>query len=422
MRSYQVWLFDQLVGHLQETRKGARFAYVPEVVESHAGAPLLSLSLPAKARPYAESKTENWFSGLLPEGERRVELCRELGINQYDWLGLLGEIGWECAGAVRVFPEGQGAKPKGSYEALERRELAERLANVSTRAVHYEEGTYRLSLGGFQDKLCVAMARLDADEAEVAPEEVFLPVGDAPSTHILKPEPRAYPGLPASEAWAMTAAAQAARCSGVALLALKGAPQTLVVERYDRAGTAWPNDIQRLHQEDGCQALGIAPEDKYASSPVAKGNDPTYRALAGLLMRYAEHPAEELDELFRQMVVNYVLGNWDAHAKNVSFLYEKLMVPAVAPLYDVVPIADVEKRTNLMSLRIDGLLKPEDVTRSSIVSESKDWGIAGAHVEELLEGCLANLRKGLEAAKERYPEAAKRHTKGAKQRMAKLVK
>lgn len=388
MRSFEVWLYDRLVGHLEETRKGARFVYEPELVERSFGVPLLSLSLPVKHRPFGEAKTASWFGGLLPEGGRRTELCRELGIDPYDWFGLLGEIGWECAGAVRVFPDGEKREHKEAYVTISPADLAQRLSTIQSRQVHYDEGTYRMSLGGFQDKLCVALPRIGHDGAAVSIDGVMLPVGDAPSTHILKPEPLAYKDLAESEAWAMTVASFAARCSKVALLDLEGSPQTLVVERYDRVGKNWPHDVRRLHQEDGCQALGIPASDKYASSLQEKGSDPTYRAIAELLVRYSENPIEELDEMLRQMTVNFVLGNWDAHAKNISLLYTKPLTPILAPLYDVVPVADVEPRTNLMSLRIDGSLEPEEIRKSSLIAEAQSWGLETERAESVLSTCL----------------------------------
>lgn len=421
MRNYEVWLFDQLVGRLEETRRGARFSYEPEIVERYSGTPLLSLSLPVKHRPFGESKTENWFSGLLPEGERRESLCRELGINQYDWLGLLGEIGWECAGAVRVFPAGEKREFKDSYIALSSMDLAQRLSTFRSRQVHYDEGTYRMSLGGFQDKFCVAMPRIDADGASISIDKILLPLGDAPSTHILKPEPFAYRNLPESEAWAMTVASSAARCAKVAILNLENAPQTLVVERYDRKGKNWPHNVRRLHQEDGCQALGIPASDKYASSLQKKGSDPTYRAIAELLVRYSENPIEELDEMLRQMTVNFVLGNWDAHAKNISLLYTKPMTPILAPLYDVVPVADVEPRTNLMSLRIDGSLESEEIRKSSLITEAQSWGLETERAESVLDTCFKALRDGLVVAGSRYPQAGARHAAGATTRLDRLL-
>lgn len=63
MRELQVLLSEQLVGLLQETRKGARFAYVEDIAESRQGAILLSASLPVKKRPCAH--TTNAFGEAI---------------------------------------------------------------------------------------------------------------------------------------------------------------------------------------------------------------------------------------------------------------------------------------------------------------------------------------------------------------------
>ena len=41
MRALEVWLQDNLVGHIFETRTGGRFAYDQNIVEDHPGTPLL---------------------------------------------------------------------------------------------------------------------------------------------------------------------------------------------------------------------------------------------------------------------------------------------------------------------------------------------------------------------------------------------
>lgn len=420
MRRLEVWLYDRLVGTIGETRRGGRFAYAPDVCDEMPGVPLLSLSLPVKRRPFGEGKTANWFEGLLPEGARREDVCRRLGISSYDWIGLLAEIGWECAGAVRVFRQGDARARLSSYEPVSADALAAQLGSIPSRQPHANSVLYRMSLGGYQDKMCVAMSRLDASQRDVSPIGILIPQGDAPSTHILKPEPASYPGVASSEAWAMTAASFAARCSRVGMLELSGAPPTLVVERYDRSGTHWPEDIRRIHQEDACQALGIHPSEKYASEGRERGSDPSYRKMASLLMRYAQDPPRELEELLRQLVANLVLGNWDAHAKNTSLLYERPGVPVVSPLYDVVPISEVEPRTRLLSLRIAGTLVPADVTRESVLGEAASWGVGGTWCERVLDDCLEAIGLGLEAASIQYPEAAERHLPSAYRRLIDL--
>lgn len=85
MRQLDVFLGDNLVGHVVENRKGGRFEYEQSVVDKLAGRPVLSMAFPAKGRPFGEAKTSAWFNGLLPEGSRRDEICRSLGVSPYDW-------------------------------------------------------------------------------------------------------------------------------------------------------------------------------------------------------------------------------------------------------------------------------------------------------------------------------------------------
>lgn len=420
MRELEVWLGDTLVGYLSENRKGARFRYASNTQDSLNERFPLSLSLPVKNKPYGESKTQNWFTGLLPEGRRLQDIARNLRVGEYDWIGFLAVIGWDCAGAVRIFEVGKSKLSNGSYAPLDSKELTNLLKDFSARLPQQETELFRSSLGGFQDKMCVMMPEFSAQTSHLENVEVYLPLGDAPSTHILKPEDtQVYPGCAESEAWAMQAARNAARCSKVALLQIDGAPDTLVVERYDRKRDV-ENHIQRIHQEDACQALGLPPYNKYATKNMPKGDDPTYKAIADLLLMYAADPIAEQSELLRHMVVNYALGNWDAHAKNTSFLFADNAAVSMTPLYDVIPIAEVEPRTTVMSLRINGQLDPSIITRADIVAEATSWGIMSDRAEEIFDVCLNDLEEGFKQAAAMYPQAAQRHEAAAIKRIERL--
>lgn len=420
MRQLDVFLGDNLVGHVIENRKGGRFEYEQSVADKLAGRPVLSMAFPAKGRPFGEAKTSAWFNGLLPEGSRRDEICRSLGVSPYDWIGLLAEIGWECAGAVRVFERGHKRARELRFEAISPSALAEKLSSVTARLPQVESELFRMSLGGFQEKMCVVMPTIPEGTYSVVADDVLLPMGDSSSTHILKPESEHYPGLAESEAWAMTAAGHAARASRVALLDLDDAPGTLVVERYDRVVDDISKCVARLHQEDACQALGIDPHGKYATASAPKGDDPTYVAIADLLQKYSSDPEGEKEELLRQLVANLALGNWDAHAKNTSFLYREQMVPELAPLYDVVPIAEVEPRTGILSMRVNGVINPEKLTRADIIAEAASWGLNAAGAETVIDCALRNLEEGIRAASMAYPGAASRHEANALGRVCRL--
>ena len=50
-----------------------------------------------------------------------------------------------------------------------------------------------MSLGGFQEKMCVVMPTIPEGAYSVVADDVLLPMGDSSSTHILKPESEHYP-------------------------------------------------------------------------------------------------------------------------------------------------------------------------------------------------------------------------------------
>lgn len=65
MRTLDVYLGENLIGHITENRKGARFEYHANVVERFAGRPVLSLSFPAKVRAFGEEKLRIGLTGCF---------------------------------------------------------------------------------------------------------------------------------------------------------------------------------------------------------------------------------------------------------------------------------------------------------------------------------------------------------------------
>ncbi|MBQ9007248.1 MAG: HipA domain-containing protein [Atopobiaceae bacterium] len=405
------------IGDLTPTRRGATFSYRDNVVAEAPGRPLLSLSLPVKRRRYAEGLTGSWFRGLLPEGERLSAIARTIGCDEADYVSILRQIGWECAGAVSIRPERLEPPVVGGSTILLSKELAQKLRDLPTYGGI--DPVAHTSLGGYQEKLLLRIDDIRIERGRVTRARWQEPDSLTISTHILKPQPQGrYPGIAEAEAWAMSVAKQAARCANVALLELDDAPQTLVVERYDR--TWHEGKPLRVHQEDCCQAMGLLPREKYAGTDAIRGNDPSYKRIAELLDRFAADPKEELTELLRQLVTNFVLGNVDAHAKNYALLYRELGVPTVAPMYDVVPVIDIEPRAVFLSMRIGGAIRFDDVERYHILDEATSWGLPHAQAISTLDGTLEHLREGIQAAEELYPEAAGRHSLGALSRISVL--
>jgi serine/threonine-protein kinase HipA len=92
----------------------------------------------------------------------------------------------------------------------------------------------------------------------------------------------------------------------------------LLVERYDRTHRQGPEGaaLERLHQEDFCQALGIVSENKYQ-----KEGGPSLKQCFALLREVSSAPVLDLARLLDAVIFNFLVGNNDAHGKNFSLLY-----------------------------------------------------------------------------------------------------
>lgn len=410
----EVRLRGEKIGDLTRAKNGARFAFSESVVSAFPLSPMLSTALCVREEPFDALKTFSWFSGLLPEDARLDELQRFYGVAEGDYFGLLAQIGWECAGAVEVVsPEDwtlvQASQERLAEKRLTPEELVARLAALPSHPFD-DASSLRVSLGGFQEKLCVIAGAEDWVAAELghrALSSVALPLDGAPSTHILKPQPQGrLAGLVEAEAWGMEVARHATETAGSALLDLPDAPPTLLVERFDRIETE--EGLVRLHQEDCAQALGIEPGRKYAATAMPTKSDPTYKGIAELLVRYAVDSLEERKRLLRHLFVNTVLGNTDAHAKNYALLHEGDTI-RLAPLYDVVPALEITPNVLFMGLRIDGRIRIDRIERENVEAEARSWGLPARVVNEVLGKAIGDIRRGIAIASELYPEAGKRH-------------
>ncbi len=201
------------------------------------------------------------------------------------------------------------------------------------------------------------------------------PLDGMASGHILKPElpDGQYPGLARNEYFCMRLAARCGLSSAVVELIAPAGRPCLVVERFDRDPETWPR--RRLHQEDLCQALGLTPDFKYQK---AGWRLPSYRALADLLDQHSSAPG--LDRLAgaQAAVFHFLVGNADAHAKNISLLHARDGV-RLAPLYDVVCTAAYPQLSTELALSVGDELDPDAITSIHWSDLAADFGLnAGA--------------------------------------------
>jgi serine/threonine-protein kinase HipA len=361
-------------GHLERAgRRSARFMPVPD-------GPVLTVAADGP-KPWKPELTRAWFEGLLPEGETRTRAAGRFGVQPDDWFALLAEIGWECAGAVAIHPE-EMALPDAGYRPLTDGEVGERLDALPGRPYDVTDAL-RMSLGGAQDKLVLALR----------PGGWALPLGGAPSTHILKPEPAAWPGLVAAEAWALALARSVTTAAAARPEDAIGSRPVLIVTRYDRR-TGPTGEIDRIHQEDLCQALGLPPGDKYHEPPF-RSHKPSLARLAGILLARGLQPTVELEQLLRSLVVTLALGNADAHAKNWSVVHDGSGFVTLAPMYDIVPTVAFVPGQRFASLPVAGRFRMAEIGVEQIVAESREWGIPERQARRIVLETLEGLQDAI---------------------------
>jgi serine/threonine-protein kinase HipA len=160
----------------------------------------------------------------------------------------------------------------------------------------------------------------------------------------------------------------------VETLTTTGGHRLLVVARYDRR-TGPDGAVERIHQEDLCQATGTPPRSKYQDD-----GGPSLRRIAGILR--AVDPAS-LRRLLEAVTLNVVIGNGDAHAKNFSLLHERSGALRLAPLYDLMStLAYGDQR---LAMTVDGVARTVEVTRERIEREAAAWGLPRGAAAEVVD-------------------------------------
>lgn len=378
-RSATVWYGDEKLGALEEGDDGRlRLRYDDEWART--GFPV-SVSLPITGRAV---DAHAFFTGLLPEGASRRRISERLDIDERDDVGLLLAIGRDCAGALSVVPGELEPSDEAGEDPITSQELFW-LVESHGQAIPGSAEQQRFSLAGAQEKLALW----------VEGDQLFLPSRTRPSTHILKFE------TTKQVCFAEYMAHDMARRLGLPVaptefLRLGDPPPTpyLRIERYDRSPDA-NGRTRRLHQEDVTQALGYSSAQKYEED-----GGPTLGQVAALVRRVSDDPMADIAQLRDWQLFNYLVGNSDAHAKNISLLYpEAGAVPRLSPMYDLVAIEFL----NRLGMHFDRKLAfsvgehrlPEEITR-------RDWSELAKAIGVSANSLLERLKQLAEA----LPDAA----------------
>lgn len=395
MSELRVWWRQQCVGSLHADRNDRmEFRYDARWLQDPAAFPV-SLSLPLRPEPYGDA-AHNFFANLLPEADVRARLCQRLKVTVGNDFELLRLIGGECAGALTIDQE----KPADVFTAASYRPLdPEQLRRWSLASAPdvfsstVGRDGVRLSLAGAQDKLPV---RLDG-------AAVSVPLGPAPSTHLLKFGSPHFKHLPENECLlALVAERLALPVPATALWRTDGGGTFLVVERYDRQRDE--ATIARVHQEDFCQALGRSPLRKYQ-----KEGGPRPGEVAEILRLHGSRPSEDLRLLVRWVLFNWLFGNCDAHAKNISLVFHPTHGIRLAPFYDLVCTRVYKSLDRHLAMSVGEQFDPDSVLRRDLEAHARELQVGsrlvGDNVAELLATGKQRLAEAIAEFRERYGDS-----------------
>lgn len=379
----EVWLFDRRIGSLSLVHGRLSFAYAPDWL-ALPQATVLSQSLPLQAELFDDHQTRPFFAGLLPEGQMRRLIAQQFQVSGQNDFALLDHIGGECAGAVTFLEPGQ-ALPRssavGDVEWLSNEKLLALLDELPRRPMLAGDDGLRLSLAGAQDKLPVVV-----DESNSGIVRIGLPRNGAPSSHILKPAIHTVEDSVANEGFCMLLAqVMGLRPANARIHSVLGR-SFLLVERYDRelnAQDLHQPQLQRLHQEDFCQALGVVPELKYQNE-----GGPDLAQCFALLRSVTRPSAPQVLRLLDGVIFNALIGNHDAHGKNFSLLYGGKS-PVLAPFYDLLATAVYPQLTPKMAMKLGSKYKFSELEARHWEQFAEEAGLAKAATRKRLQQ-LAN--------------------------------
>lgn len=385
MKHLSAYLHDKEVGRFTEDSGAITFEYADRMAAGAEETCQLSVSIPV-AGPSLQQAPHAFVAGLLPDSARhRQILARGLSLaDPADELGLLALIGRDCAGAVTFRTPGLSAADAGSPGILWMDEptLACRLASLPDHPLLIDKVSGNWStLAGFNEKVAVVAAK----------NRIGLPVNGEPSTHIIKTD---IPGLQDSvrvEHFCLLLAKSCGQDVVQSEIKIADGHSFMLMKRYDRRAVAGSDgfQIRRLHQEDFCQAMGRLPSQKQE-----RRGGPTWKDCFDLLS-VTKNPVADRLQLLDRAILQYLIGNPDAHGKNYALLYNHTGAIALAPLYDINNAAafrsNFKRAKQIMAMSIGGNFDSGGLTTENWKQFAEDCGLSPALVMHRLEHLAAMI-------------------------------
>jgi serine/threonine-protein kinase HipA len=380
-RSLNAWINQTHVGTLRESNGLWAFCYSGQWLADPLAHPLCPL-LPLQAEEHfdgASTRPVQWyFDNLLPEEGQRHLIAKAAGVAIEDAFALLQHFGAESAGSLTLLPPGQEPGP-GSIQVLPDAELSKRIMAMPKIPLA-EQAAKKMSLAGAQHK--VAIIYRDGQLLE--------PTGSEPSTHILKPDHPgdAWPHSVINE-WFVMRLAERVGLPVPRVHRLYVPQPVYLIERFDRVESE--HGWARLHCIDACQLNGLSREFKYSAGSIERIADLAKQCRPAALARL---------RLFQWLIFNVLVGNEDAHLKNLSFLMSAKNVH-LSPFYDLLCTAvygtraydrDQWPEQASMAWPINGTQRLVEITRPLLISAGETMGIKATTARDNIRKLVDSVR------------------------------
>ncbi|NMM94033.1 type II toxin-antitoxin system HipA family toxin [Bifidobacterium oedipodis] len=339
-----VFVEDQFAGTLREDVNGNHsFTYDEET----SSVPQLSLSMPKRAQPWEGRPVESFIDGILPDStEVRRRIARQYGVNANNPFSLLTAIGMDCAGGVQfALPEDKDLlRQAAEYRPISISEIEKKLQSIAgIGGRSWQSDGEHWSLNGAQDKIALYKQE----------DQWFEALGAAATTHIVKPGIHQLHEQAFNEYVCMNTLRKLQIPVAESDFQIFGETPAIVSTRWDRkvshSADGMPQ-VTRIHQEDLCQATGHPTAEKYQSD-----GGPGAAEILNFL-RTNGFNAQSVMMFQIALIINFLIGGTDAHAKNYAILEPSNGQPTLAPLYDVASIFayDIQPKNRKLAMSIGG--------------------------------------------------------------------
>jgi serine/threonine-protein kinase HipA len=375
MAELVAWVNGREVGHFTQEHRADGSLFSFEYLDDADADHLVSLTmipLPDR-RCFDLRQFPPAFDMILPEGQRRQRIEAARKIVRTDDFALLGYVGGNPVNRVRFLPPeadpGQDVAPLPSPKEI---------ANCSAGQALFEklmgEVDLRQGIAGVQPKVLGAAQEMARKMSPDLRQE-------RGNTHILKASTAAFPYLAVNEFICLKVFESAGLTVPSVTLSADG--ELLLVERFDTL-----QDGTHLGFEEVAVLMGETSVTKYQRD---------YGSMVESLASFIEFQDEE--EMRRQvttaLVLNWLLGNGDAHLKNFGVLYHDDLDVQLAPFYDVVStLVYIPEDVPALALSFEWYSKAW-WPRARVEEFARDYGkLTAAETARMIDRCMAAVEEG----------------------------